>query len=119
MCLSAVGVRAGGIGSPDVVDDANFFPVRGADSVVGSLCPRRFSVCKFCWRVPVAVMLADGMVQFTAEDAAELVTWRSAAVRKWLVVNGGPSTAGRRTKTVSAGWYVLEGYRGSLLSSYK
>ena len=93
MCFSTVGMRANGVGSTDVIVDADFLPIWGTDGVVGNLRPRRLAVSEFCCSSSVAVMFADGVVQFTADDAANLVT-RFAAMRKWLVgITGIFSTA--------------------------
>ena len=67
--------------SADVEVDANFFAVWGAESAIGDLRPSWFTVREFRCSVSIVIMFADCMVQFTAEDAAKLVT-RFAAVWK-------------------------------------
>ena len=85
---------ADGVLSPDVVVNAEFFPIRTADGVVVSgLRPCWLAVSEFRCGDTIAIMLADGVVQFTAEDAADWVTW-SAAMEKGLVVRRHLATMG-------------------------
>jgi hypothetical protein len=76
---------AGSAGSPDVVINADLFPVWSTEATIGDLGPGRFAIREFCRCATVVIVLANGMVQFTAEDAADRVTL-SAALRKWLVM---------------------------------
>lgn len=69
-----VGMRAGGIRSTDVKVDTDFLPVWSTEGAVGSFCPSWFAVGKLRCGASVAVVFADGVVKFTAEDAANGVT---------------------------------------------
>ena len=81
MCSCAIRMGADSRGATDVVIDTDFFSVRSTEATVGDLRPRWLAIREFGCRVPVGVMFADRVVEFTAEDAADRVTL-SAAVRK-------------------------------------
>ena len=74
VCSCTIGMGTGNNDSMDVEIDANFFAVWGAESAVGNLRPSWFAVREFRCGVSIVIMFADCMVQFTTEDAADLVT---------------------------------------------
>ena len=94
MCFCAFGMGADGVLSLDVVVNAESFPIWTADGVVVSgLCPCWLAISEFCCGDTITIMLADGVVQFTTEDAADWVMW-SAAMEKGLVVRRRLATMG-------------------------
>ena len=72
----------------------SFFPIGTTDGViVNGLRPHWLAISKFCCGDTITIMLADGVVQFTTEDAADRVMW-SAAMGKGLVVRRRLATIG-------------------------